>query len=238
MLTRYSTSKLFKQFPCVNASYIRTHTCGSKSGKHTPISSPLKSPVAVPPLSSTASNRIDPIAELTGVKLVHQRCANILLNITDTMMNKVLYLHCDDGNGLIGALGQSKKFDIEGITDDAMIADECKKMKQYSKVELINFNEVKELPCRPRAYQLIASLLPIDIDCNSNRKTVDITEIERLLAEGGFALIGAPDDVYMRDDYTNQIKNTSRLQQLSLQTIPCADVSDDKRYCLTLVRLK
>ena len=116
----------------------------------------------------------------TGYPVVLQRCAVIMQNIAEITLNKVLYIHCDRGNGLIQHLGKiisiyvttsifihsfigkSTKFAISACTFDNTIIDECKKIKQYTDVELLQSeNTDAMLPYRNRSFQIVISLYPL-----------------------------------------------------------------------------
>ena len=115
----------------------------------------------------------------TGFPLVLQRCAGIMQNIAEITMNKVLYIHCDRGDGLIQHLGiivnyynkqllihwfigKSTKFAISACTFDSRIIDECKNIKQYTDVELLHSDNTDTvLPYRNRSFQIVVSLHPL-----------------------------------------------------------------------------
>lgn len=197
---------------------------------------------------------------VTGYSLALQRAANIMVNVGERSMMKVLQWPIDDE--LITFLGKSSVFAIDGATTDDIIYNKCKKMKQYSNVELMNSSSLdivdSELPFRTSAYQLIIHMLPINNNnnynhnnnqhtnsngdgnsSNSNNKIIlpQISEMARCCGDKGFVLFGMEEKIWNNPDVNiiSQLESNILLglTPLSVQIIKC---DGDIDYYLCLAR--
>jgi len=82
--------------------------------------------------------------EYTGYDLVLHRTTNIMRNIAETNMTKVLQVHGGEGNErFLELLGKSRVFDISIISDKPEIIHQVKSKVQYHTADVVDFADVK-----------------------------------------------------------------------------------------------
>lgn len=128
-------------------------------------------------------------------------------------------------------LGKSKNFEFIGCNNIQEYVDSCSKMKQYSSAELVNFNN-ETLPYRPNSYQMIINLYPWK---KENYISPSLSEMERILTETGFLMMGVPSEIWDNTDMLNILQGSIQLDLMSIQIIKN---KDNDEYYLALLRKK
>jgi hypothetical protein len=128
-------------------------------------------------------------------------------------------------------LGKSNNFEFVGCNDIQEHVDSCNNMNQYSSAELVNFNN-ESLPYRPNSYQMIVNLYPWN---KGNYNSPSLSEMERILTETGFLMIGVPSEIWNNTDMLNILQESVQLNLMSVQIIKN---EDNDEYYLALLRKK
>ena len=188
--------------------------------------------------------KFDPEDEKTyiGFPLVQQRAANIIGNVTEKQMTRMLHVYCDYNVeitdqmvNLVDFFGNAKYLDITGCNDDPSAIHSCKDVKQYNGgVHHLNFGASSSLPFRENSFQIVSMLVP------PSRATTDvaITEIVRILNTDGFALIGALKRIWEAERLFEQLQDSDDFTMYSLQELTGPKEWAEETYFMSLIRKK
>ena len=115
---------------------------------------------------------------------------------------KVLHVHC--GGRLGYYLGNSTVFDITGVSASSKDVEAASLQRQYNETKLVD-SEYQQLneQFRNASFQAVVCLHAQDALSSSSPS---IQQILRLLADNGFALVGAPEHAWEADGLMEQVQ--------------------------------
>ena len=171
---------------------------------------------------STQSS-FDPVAD---------KAINIIINITERMMHKMLHLYCEPT--LLQRVSNATYLDVSGVSDEAEEAAKCQTMEEYRSVTEAELAPSIPLSFDASSFQLVTALHPL----NREAPGTSVSELVRVLSDDGYGIIGAPESVWIRDLIFDQIQTEDDAKRANIYSLQKVDLgAGNDKYFLALIRV-